>query len=105
MINLFEKGLPIFCGGGFSRWFYRWGFEIQMFAGGMGSGAALPGAGDKTDLEEVGFDHVFESIAFLTESGGEGFDAGGAAVIGGDQGFKESAVEAVQAQVINFFNL
>ena len=50
-----------------------------MVVGGLGGLAALAGADDEADLEQVRFDHVFEGVAFLVHGGGEGVDARGAA--------------------------
>ena len=65
--------------------------------GGVGGDSSGAGAGDETDLEEVGFDDVFEGVAFFAEGGRECFDAGGTSVIGGDEGFEEVAVELVES--------
>jgi len=78
--------------------------ESEVFVGGVGGDSALAGAGDEADLEEVGFDDVFESVSFIAKAGGDGFDAGGAAFVGGDEAAEEGAVEGVESEFIDFLD-
>jgi len=75
-----------------------------VLIGGVGGDASGAGAGEEADLEEEGFDDVFEGVSFFAEGGGEGVDAGGAAVVGDDEGFEEVAVELVEAEGVDFFD-
>ena len=52
-----------------------------MLVGGGGHLAAFGGAADEADLQQKGFDDVFEGVAFFAHGGGHGVNADGAAVI------------------------
>ena len=76
-----------------------------MLVGRGGGDASLAGSGDEADLEEIGLDDVFEGVALFAEGGGKGLDASGAAVVGGDEAGEKGAVEVVEAQVVDLFDL
>src|SRR4051812_4170702 len=76
-----------------------------MVVGVFGGAAALAGAHDEGLLEEVGFDDVFEGVAFFAHGGGDGFDAGGAAFVDFDQGSQKQAVLFVEASVVDAFQI
>ena len=75
-----------------------------MTVSGCGGYTAGAGAGDETDLQQVRFDNVLKSVAFLAEAGGEGLDAGGTAVISGHQASQISTVEIVKSQFVYFLD-
>lgn len=49
--------------------------------------SASSGSGEEADLEEVGFDNVFEGAGVFVHGGGDGFEAYWAAFVDGADGF------------------
>ena len=89
-----EEGVGVEVLGGFP-------FQAEVVVGSPGGAAALLGAGDEGVLEQIGFDDVDEGFGFLAHGGGDGLDAGGAAVVDLDQGADEQAVLFVEAAVVD----
>jgi hypothetical protein len=74
-----------------------------MFRPSLGKLSAAAGSGEEADLEEEGLDNVFQRPRILVQRGGDGFEAYGAAFVGGGDGAEVGAVEVVEAQVVYGF--
>lgn len=68
-----------------------------MLAGLFGDFSSSFGSAEESDLEEVGFDDVFEGVSFFAECCGYCFYTGGAAVVDVDQGTQDGPVQFIQA--------
>ena len=77
--------------------------QPQVLARCEGESPASSGSGEEADLEEVGFDDVFEGAGVFVHGGGDGFEADGSTFVDGADGFEEAAVEVVEAQGVDGF--
>lgn len=59
-------------------------------------------AAEKTNLDEVGFDHVFDRVHFFAGDRGNGLESGGPTFEFIDDSLEDDAISGLQSQPINF---
>ncbi len=73
-----------------------------MFLAFFGDDAALGGAGEKTELQEVGLVEILDGGGLVAGQGGDGGEADGAVAVVFVHELKHIAVGGVEAEVVDF---
>ncbi len=74
-----------------------------MLGRGPGELPPPPRPRQKPNLQQIRLDHIFQRPRILVQRGRDGFEADGAAFVGGRDGAEVGAVEVIQAEVVYGF--